>query len=124
VSEAVLDIVPGDALMAAGFVNLSNAFAWGYPELSDGDKMTYVALARFTYGHESTFVSQKILAKARRVSTRTIRRHLRKLEKAGLIEVKKGKGRRTKAGGRTNLCIVYQTSKEMAIEYLKEWRGY
>ena len=57
-----------DLEQATGFTQISNAVLRCYPELSDGEKMTYAVLKSFAYVGPETFVGEQTLARARDVT--------------------------------------------------------
>jgi len=105
-----------DLEQATGFTQVSNAVLRCFPELSDGEKLTYVVLKSFAYVGPETFVGEETLAKARGVSVRSVSRHLQRLIDAGLVKV------RRRGQGRTNLWIIARLPQEKLVTYLGKWR--
>jgi len=87
-----------------------------FPELSDGEKMTYAVLKSFAYVGPETFVGEETLARARSVTVSTISRHLQRLIDVGLVKV------RRRGQGKTNIWVIARISREKLITYLREWR--
>jgi len=76
---------------ARAFTQVDNALIFGYPYLTDAEKMTYLAIDSFDWPDKAgsrkgyAFPAVKKLAELRRLDVRTIQRHLDNLENAGLI---------------------------------------
>ena len=105
-----------DLEQATGFTQVSNAVLRCYPELSDGEKLTYIMLKSFAYVGPETFVGEETLARARNATVSTISRHLQKLIKVGLVRV------RRRGQGRTNVWIITRIPREKIEQYLAEWQ--
>jgi|LSQX01.1.fsa_nt_gb DNA-binding MarR family transcriptional regulator len=105
-----------DLEQATGFTQISNAILRGYPELSDGEKVTYAVLKSFAYVSPETFVGEETLARARSCTVSTISRHLTKLIDVGLVRV------RRRGQGKTNIWMITRIPREKLVEYLHEWR--
>jgi len=95
---------------------VSNAVLRCYPELSDGEKMTYILLKSFAYVGPETFVGEETLARARGSTVSTISRHLQKLIQVGLVKV------RRRGQGRTNIWIITRIPREKLEQYMSQWR--
>jgi len=87
-----------------------------FPELSDGEKMTYTVLKSFAYVGPETFVGEETLSRARAVTVSTISRHLQRLIDVGLVKV------RRRGQGRTNIWVIARIPREKLLAYLHEWR--
>jgi len=87
-----------------------------YPELSDGEKMTYIVLKSFAYVGPETFVGEGTLSRARGSTVSTISRHLQSLIKVGLVKV------RRRGQGRTNIWIIARIPREKLEQYMADWR--
>ncbi len=105
-----------DLEQATGFTQVSNAVLRCYPELSDGEKMTYAVLKSFAYVGPETFVGEETLARARAVTVSTVSRHLNRLIDAGLVGV------RRRGQGKTNIWIIMRIPREKLEQYIHEWR--
>lgn len=81
------------------FTLTSNVLLFGYRQLSDGEKLTYLAVQSFDWANGDgrrkgfAFPSIETLATRRGLDRRTIFRHLDKLERVGLVrrEVRAGR---------------------------------
>lgn len=105
-----------DLEQATGFTQISNAVLRCYPELSDGEKMTYAVLKSFAYVGPETFVGEETLARARDVTVSTISRHLNKLIEVGLVKV------RRRGQGKTNIWIITRIPRQKLEQYIEQWR--
>lgn len=105
-----------DLEQATGFTQISNAVLRCYPELSDGEKMTYAVLKSFAYVGPETFVGEETLARARGVTVSTVSRHLNRLIEVGLVKV------RRRGQGKTNIWIIARIPRSKLEQYLAEWR--
>jgi len=105
-----------DLEQATGFTQISNAILRCYPELSDGEKMTYAVLKSFAYVGPETFVGEETLARARDVTVSTVSRHLNRLIDVGLVKV------RRRGQGKTNVWIIARIPRAKLNQYLAEWR--
>ncbi len=105
-----------DLEQATGFTQISNAVLRCYPELSDGEKMTYAVLKSFAYVSPETFVGEETLARARDVTVSTISRHLTRLVEVGLVKV------RRRGQGKTNIWLIARIPRAKLEEYIREWR--
>jgi len=105
-----------DLEQATGFTQISNAVLRCYPELSDGEKMTYAVLKSFAYVGPETFVGEETLARARDVTISTISRHLNRLIEVGLVRV------RRRGQGKTNIWIITRIPRDKLEEYIHQWR--
>lgn len=105
-----------DLEQATGFTQVSNAVLRCYPELSDGEKMTYIALKSFAYVSPETFVGQETLSRARNITVSTVSRHLTRLIEVGLVRV------RRRGQGKTNIWIITRIPREKLEQYLNDWR--
>ncbi len=105
-----------DLEQATGFTQVSNAVLRCYPELSDGEKMTYAVLKSFAYVGPETFVGEETLARARSVTVSTISRHLSRLVEVGLVKV------RRRGQGKTNIWIITRIPRGKLEEYIEQWR--
>jgi len=105
-----------DLEQATGFTQISNAVLRCYPELSDGEKMTYAVLKSFAYVGPETFVGEETLARARDVTVSTISRHIQRLVEVGLVKV------RRRGQGKTNIWIITRIPRNKLEEYIQQWR--
>ncbi|MGI5818492.1 MAG: ArsR/SmtB family transcription factor [Armatimonadota bacterium] len=105
-----------DLEQATGFTQISNAVLRCYPELSDGEKMTYAVLKSFAYVGPETFVGEETLARARDVTVSTISRHIQRLVEVGLVKV------RRRGQGKTNIWIITRIPRNKLEEYIEQWR--
>ena len=105
-----------DLEQATGFTQVNNAVLRCYPELSDGEKLTYAVLKSFAYVGPETFVGQETLARARNITVSTVSRHLTRLIELGLVSV------RRRGQGKTNIWILNRIPREKLEHYLAEWR--
>lgn len=105
-----------DLEQATGFTQISNAILRCYPELSDGEKMTYAVLKSFAYVGPETFVGEETLARARAVTVSTVSRHLSRLIDVGLVKV------RRRGQGKTNVWIIARIPRAKLDQYIAEWR--
>jgi DNA-binding MarR family transcriptional regulator len=105
-----------DLEQATGFTQISNAVLRCYPELSDGEKMTYAVLKSFAYVGPETFVGEETLARARDVTVSTISRHLNRLIEVGLVKV------RRRGQGKTNIWIITRIPRDKLVQYIDDWR--
>ncbi len=105
-----------DLEQATGFTQVSNAVLRCYPELSDGEKMTYAVLKSFAYVGPETFVGQETLARARGITVSTISRHLTRLIEVGLVKV------RRRGQGKTNIWIITRIPRKKLEQYINDWR--
>ena len=105
-----------DLEQATGFTQISNAVLRCYPELSDGEKMTYAVLKSFAYVGPETFVGEETLARARDITVSTISRHLTRLIEVGLVRV------RRRGQGKTNIWIIARIPREKLEKYIEHWR--
>jgi DNA-binding MarR family transcriptional regulator len=105
-----------DLEQATGFTQISNAVLRCYPELSDGEKMTYAVLKSFAYVGPETFVGEETLARARDVTVSTISRHLNRLIEVGLVRV------RRRGQGKTNIWIITRIPRDKLEQYIEDWR--
>lgn len=105
-----------DLEQATGFTQISNAVLRCYPELSDGEKMTYAVLKSFAYVGPETFVGEETLARARDVTVSTISRHLNRLIEVGLVKV------RRRGQGKTNIWIITRIPRDKLARYIDDWR--
>jgi DNA-binding transcriptional ArsR family regulator len=103
---------------------IPNAVLRGYPELSDGAKLTYLVLESYDWPDKDGFSKGKCwpsietIAAARGKSYDTVSRHLKELEAAGLIRVESGQGR-----GVVNCYWLLGPSDQEAANYLKQYAG-
>ncbi|MEA3401344.1 MAG: helix-turn-helix domain-containing protein [Armatimonadota bacterium] len=105
-----------DLEQATGFTQVSNAVLRCYPELSDGEKMTYAVLKSFAYVGRETFVGEQTLARARDITVSTVSRHLSRLIEVGLVKV------RRRGQGKTNIWIITRIPRDKLEEYIRDWR--
>ncbi|MGD9497867.1 MAG: ArsR/SmtB family transcription factor [Armatimonadota bacterium] len=105
-----------DLEQATGFTQISNAVLRCYPELSDGEKITYAVLKSFAYVGPETFVGEETLARARGITVSTVSRHLGRLIEVGLVKV------RRRGQGKTNIWIIARVPREKLQQYIREWR--
>ena len=105
-----------DLEQATGFTQISNAVLRCYPELSDGEKMTYAVLKSFAYVTPETFVGEETLARARGVTVSTVSRHLTRLVEVGLVKV------RRRGQGKTNIWLIARIPRAKLEQYIGQWR--
>lgn len=105
-----------DLEQATGFTQISNALLRCYPELSDGEKITYAVLKSFAYVGPETFVGEETLARARGITVSTVSRHLNRLIEIGLVKV------RRRGQGKTNVWIIARIPRSKLDQYITEWR--
>jgi len=67
------------------FTKIPNGLLRNCPELSDGEKLTLLAILSYTWDGDECFPLQQTLADNRGVDVRTIRRHLSSLKRKGYI---------------------------------------
>jgi DNA-binding MarR family transcriptional regulator len=102
------------------FLPLDKTILFAYPDLSDGARLTYMALDSYDWISEDgtskgyVYPSQATLAKVRGITERTLRRHLDELEQAGLITTQVI----TTAHGRHNVYVIHNASNEEVERYL------
>lgn len=100
---------------------LDKTIIFAYPHLSDGAKMTYIALDSYDWPDDTgtskgyVFPYQETLAKVRGVSLRTVQNHLRELSEVGLIKVECI----TTPRGRRNIYWIEDASKQEFERYLE-----
>ena len=105
-----------DLEQATGFTQINNAVLRCYPELSDGEKMTYAVLKSFAYVGPETFVGEETLARARDITVSTISRHMSRLIEVGLVKV------RRRGQGKTNIWIITRIPRDKLEQYIEDWR--
>jgi DNA-binding transcriptional ArsR family regulator len=105
-----------DLEQATGFTQINNAVLRCYPELSDGEKMTYAVLKSFAYVGPETFVGEETLARARDVTVSTVSRHLSRLVEVGLVKV------RRRGQGKTNIWVICRIPRDKLEQYIEQWR--
>lgn len=97
---------------------VSNVMLFGYHELSDPAKVTYLAIDSFDWGDGTgkrkgyAYPSLGRIARGRGVDRRTIRRHLAELEKAKLIT-------REERPGRPNVLVIEDPLEAETKKYLR-----
>ncbi len=103
------------------FVNTSNVLIYGYPNLSDGSKITYQLIDSFDWEDKNTgdskgFVYPSIekLAEIRLAGKRTVFRHIQELEKAKLLT-------RVRRRNKPSVLYIEDVSQEEANKYLKRF---
>ena len=100
----------------------SNVLLYGYRELSDGAKVTYLAVDSFDWsdsaGLRKGFAHPSLgrLAKIRAVEKRSVRRHLAELEGVGLIT-------RKERPGKPSLLIIEDPSEKETESYVRNFAG-
>ena len=100
----------------------SNVLLYGYRDLSDGAKVTYLAVDSFDWsdsaGLRKGFAHPSLgrLSKIRGVEKRSVRRHLAELEKVGLIT-------REERPGRPSVLIIEDPSEKETESYLRSFSG-
>jgi DNA-binding MarR family transcriptional regulator len=96
---------------------VSNVILFGYQQLTDAEKLTYAAIDSFDWPDEKgerkgyAYPSLCTIARMRNVDERTIRRHLARLESAGLLT-------REQRAGRPSLLWIEEPSAEESTRYL------
>lgn len=99
------------------FTITSNVVLFGYRDLNDAEKLTYLAVQSFDWADGEgerkgyAFPSVETLAQLRNVDRRTIFRHLEKLEKCGLLH-------REMRAGRPALLHLQGPSEQETTAYL------
>jgi DNA-binding MarR family transcriptional regulator len=104
------------------FVITDKVLLYGYSRLSDGAKLTYLALDGFDWEDEDgvrkgfAFPSKARLAEIRELDERTVQRHVQELEAAGLV---------TREGrpGQTNIYWIEDASEEEAQRCKEKLKG-
>jgi len=82
-----------DAATARGFTQVPN-FLLKSSKLSSGDKMTFAMLLSYAWQNDYCFPGQERLAKDMGLDQRSVRRHLKSLQGAGLLEIqRRGQGK-------------------------------
>lgn len=76
-----------DPISAKGFTQIPNAILEDV-NLNDGDKITYALLLGYGWDTNSCFPGQETLAQRQGKKVRSIRDHLKNLEKKGWITIK------------------------------------
>lgn len=100
----------------------SNVLLFGYRRLSGGAKLTYQVIDSFDWGDSVglrkgyAYPSVARLARASRVSDRTIQRHVGELIAAGLLT-------REERRGRTNVLYIEDVSEWETRRYAQEFAG-
>ena len=77
-----------DAATAMGFTQVPN-FLLKSKKLSSGDKMAFAMLLSYAWQNDSCFPGQERLATDLGLAERSVRRHLKSLEKHGLLTIKR-----------------------------------
>src|SRR5436190_1099564 len=85
-----------DAATAMGFTQVPN-FLLKSKKLSSGDKMAFAMLLSYAWQNDYCFPGQERLAEDLGLSDRSVRTHLKSLEKNGLLAI------RRRGQGRTNV---------------------
>jgi DNA-binding transcriptional ArsR family regulator len=85
-----------DAATAMGFTQVPN-FLLKAKKLSSGDKMAFAMLLSYAWQNDYCFPGQERLAQDLGLSDRSVRTHLKSLEKNGLLRIKR------RGQGRTNI---------------------
>ncbi len=99
------------------FTLVSNVLIFGYPDLTDAEKLTYQAIDSFDWPDERgerkgcAYPSIERLASLRSVDRRTIFRHIDALETAKLVT-------REQRAGRPSLLWIEEPSEEESEQYL------
>lgn len=99
------------------FTMTSNVLLFGYRKLTDAEKITYQMIDSFDWSDGAglrkgyAYPSEKLIADARGLDERTIRRHLGGLERAGLLT-------REPRPGRTSILWIEDPSAEESEHYL------
>lgn len=98
---------------------VSNVLIFGYKQLTDAEKLTYQAIDSFDWPDREgerkgyAYPSLGTIARRRNVDERTIRRHIARLEQAGLMT-------RELRAGRPSLIWIEEPSAEESQRYLSE----
>jgi DNA-binding MarR family transcriptional regulator len=104
------------------FVITDKVLLYGYSRLSDGAKLTYLALDGFDWEDEDglrkgfAFPSKARLAEIRELDERTVQRHVQELEAAGLVT-------REARPGQTNIYWIEDASGEEAQRCKEKLKG-
>jgi len=77
-----------DAATRGGFTQVPN-FLLRSKHLAAGDKMTFAMLLSYAWQNDSCFPGQERLAEDLGVSDRSVRTHLKALEQAGLLAIRR-----------------------------------
>jgi DNA-binding transcriptional ArsR family regulator len=85
-----------DAATSRGFTQVPN-FLLRSPHLSPGDKLCFAMLLSYAWHNDSCFPGQETLARDLGLAERSVRRHLKSLEKHGLLAI------RRRGLGKTNI---------------------
>ena len=100
----------------------SNVLLYGYRDLSDGAKVTYLAVDSFDWsdsaGLRKGFAHPSLgrLSKIRGVEKRSVRRHLAELEGVSLVT-------RQERPGKPSLLIIEDPSEKETESYLRNFAG-
>lgn len=89
-------LIGADSATAKGFTQVPN-FLLKSRHLSAGDKLAYAMLLSYAWQKDSCFPGQETLAKDLGLSDRSVRTHLKSLERRGLLNI------RRRGQGRTNI---------------------
>lgn len=85
-----------DAVTRGGFTQLPN-FILKSTKLSAGDKITFAMLLSYAWQNDYCFPGQERLAEDLGLSERSVRTHLKALERSGLLSI------RRRGQGKTNI---------------------
>ena len=85
-----------DAATRGGFTQVPN-FILRSPTIAPGDKLAFAAILSYAWNHNFCFPGQETLARDLGLTERSVRRHLKSLERAGLLTIKR------RGLGRTNI---------------------
>jgi DNA-binding MarR family transcriptional regulator len=97
------------------FTQVDNELIFGYPQLTDAERVTYLAIETFDWPDKEgsrkgyAFPAVRTLAELRRLDVRTIQRHLDALEQAGLV-------RREPLPGKPNRLWIEASAAERVEE--------
>src|SRR5216684_2930202 len=82
-----------DAATAQGFTQVPN-FLLKFKKLSAGDKLAFAMLLSYAWQNDYCFPGQERLAKDMGLDERSVRRHLKSLQAAGLLAIqRRGQGK-------------------------------
>lgn len=103
------------------FINTSNVLLYGYQQLPDGAKITFQVIDSFDWESKETkdskgyaFPAIQTIARIRAAGERTIYRHVKELEDAGLLT-------RVRRRNKPSILIIEDVSEKEGQKYLNEF---
>ncbi len=103
------------------FINTSNVLLYGYQQLPDGAKITFQVIDSFDWESKETkdskgyaFPAIQTIARIRAGGERTIYRHVKELEEAGLLT-------RVRRRNKPSILIIEDVSERESQKYLNEF---